>query len=291
MRVGMIGIGRMGSAMARRLIEQGHEVFGWNRTIERAQEISGLTALESPAAVVGQSDFIILMLLDEHAAHAVYHGDDGVLGAPLAGKTVIDMSTLRPDAMTKTEADVTGKGGAFVACPVGGTIGPARQGKLLGLLGGEAATRQRVKPLLADLCDRIQEFDMSGAASAMKLAVNLPLLVFFQALGEAALITKRFNIPAERFVEIISNSPGAPPALKMRAEVVIASMHGEVPPNPAFTLTAVEKDLRLVDEEGEHVGYRLAVTKAARAMVHEALREGWEERDLGALPSFDLRAD
>lgn len=291
MRVGMIGLGRMGSAMARRLIEQGHEVCGWNRTIERAREIDGMTVLDSPAAVAGAADFIIVMLLDEHASHAIYHGEDGLLRAPLAGKTVIDMSTLPPDSMTQAEAYVRGKDGAFAGCPVGGTVGPARGGKLLGLLGGPAETRERVKPLLGDLCDRIQEFEVPGAASAMKLAVNLPLLVFFQALGEAALITRRFGIPPERFVEILAASPGSPPALRMRDDVVIASMHGEATPNPAFTLTAAEKDLRLADEEGEHAGYRLAVTKAARAMVHEALREGWEDRDLGALPAFDLRAD
>jgi 3-hydroxyisobutyrate dehydrogenase len=290
MRVGIIGLGRMGGAMAQRLIERGHEVLGWNRTIERAEGIAGLTVSPSPAALAGAAEFIILMLYDEHAADAVYHGADGVLTVPLVGKTVIDMSTVRPNVMTQAEADVTGRGGLFAACPVSGTVGPARNGTLLGLLGGSSQARERVKPLLADLCDRLQEFDEPGAASAMKLAVNLPLLAFFQALGEAALVVRRFGIPPERFVEIVSNSPGAPPALKMRAAGVLAAMRGEVSADPAFTLSTVEKDLRLVDEEGEYVGYTLPVTKAVRAMVHEAVREGWEGRDLAALPAFDLRA-
>jgi 3-hydroxyisobutyrate dehydrogenase len=290
MRVGIVGVGRMGGAMARRLIERGHEVFGWNRTIERVYDVAGLAVAESPAAVVAAAEFIIVMLYDEHATQGVYHGAEGLLAAPLAGKTVIDMSTLRPNAMERIEADVTGRGGIFAACPVSGTVGPARSGTLMGLLGGTSSARERVKPLLADLCDRMQEFEVTGAASAMKLAVNLPLLAFFQALGEAALIVRRFDIPPQRFIDIISGSPGAPPALKMRAAGVLAAMQGEISPDPAFTLGSVEKDLRLVDEEGEYAGYTLAVTKAVRAMVHEAVREGWEDRDLAALPSFDLRA-
>jgi 3-hydroxyisobutyrate dehydrogenase len=290
MRVGMIGLGRMGTAMTERLMERGHEIVGWNRTIERAEDIPGLKIARSPAAVADAADLIIVMLYDEHAAHAVYHGADGLLSVVLTGKIVIDMSTLRPDTMTRIESDVISQDGMFVACPVSGTVAPARSGMLLGLLGGIPAARNHAKPLLADLCDRIQEFDSVGAAAAMKLAVNLPLLAFFQALGEAALITRRFEIPPERFIDIIIGTPGAPPALKMRATAVVAGMRGEIPDNPAFTLEAVEKDLRLADEEGEHVGYTLALTKAVRFMVHEAVREGWEGRDLAALPSFSLRA-
>ena len=290
MRVGMIGLGRMGTAMAERLVERGHEVAGWNRTMERVENVAGLTLTRSPAAVAEAMGFIIIMLYDEHAARAVYHGIGGLLSVSLIGKIVIDMSTLRPDTMSQLADDVVNRGGMFVACPVSGSVAPARQGTLFGLLGGAPAAREQAKPLLADLCDRLQEFDAPGAASAMKLAVNLPLLAFFQALGESALIARRFGIPPERFIDIISGTPGAPPALKMRAPDVIAGMRGEVPENPGFTLEAVEKDLRLVDEEGEHIGYTLALTKAVRAMVHEAVREGWEGRDLAALPSFGLRS-
>ncbi len=290
MRVGVIGLGRMGAAMAERLLERGHEVVGWNRTIERAKEIAGLVVADSPAELAKASPLIIVMLYDEHAARAVYHGEKGLLSIGLAGKTVIEMTTLRPDTMTQMASEVTSRDGMFAACPVSGTVAPARNGTLLGLLGGASAARERVKPLLGDLCQRIEEFDAPGAASAMKLAINLPLLAFFQAFGESALIARRFAIPPERFIDIMSGTPGAPPALKLRAPGVIAAMNGEISDNPAFTLEAVEKDLRLIDEEGEHVGYTLAVTKAVRAMVHEAVREGWEGRDLAALPSFDLRA-
>ncbi|HET9148045.1 MAG TPA: NAD(P)-dependent oxidoreductase [Acetobacteraceae bacterium] len=290
MRVGMIGLGRMGGAMARRLLDRGHEVAGWNRTLERARDIPGLSVMASPSAVAGAAEIIIVMLLDEHASRAVYHGENGLLAAGLAGRTIIDMSTLRPDTMAALERDVQGQGGGFAACPVGGTVGPARNGTLLGLLGADPAMRGRVKPLLADLCDRIQEFDTVGAAAAMKLAINLPLLVFFQALGEAAVIARAQNVPPERFIEIMSGGVGSPPALKGRAAAVIAAMHGEEAGEPAFSLEAVEKDLRLMDEEGEHIGYSLRTVKAVRSMVHEAVREGWEGRDLASLAAFDMRA-
>lgn len=290
MKIGMIGLGRMGAAMAARLIERGHEVAGWNRTRARAEEIQDLTVAESPAAVVEGADAVIVMVLDEAASRQVYKGEAGLVSADLGEALVIDMSTLAPAEMAKRAEEVTGAGGAFVACPVGGTVGPARNGQLLGLAGGTAAAVDRARPVLDELCKGIEVFDTPAAAAAMKLAINLPLLAAFQALGEAALITRGHDIPSQRFLDILKQSPGSAPAIGMRADGILAEMEGKAPKVIGFSIEAVEKDLRLMDELGRHEGFALPVVEAVRKMAHAAGNEGWGGRDLAALTAFNLRA-
>lgn len=290
LKVGVIGLGRMGGAMAARLIEQGHEVCGWNRTAERAAAFEGLAVKESPAEVAASSDFTIVMLLDERAARPVYHGEDGILAADLKSTILIDMSTLKPGDMQANAEAVAAHGGRFVACPVGGTVGPARSGKLLGLVGGNPAVIDAAKPVLDELCDRLERFDTAPAAAAMKLAVNLPLLAAFQALGEAALLTRDFGIAPERLVGIIGQSSGGAPAIGRRAPAIISEMSGKPSNSVGFSLEAVEKDLRLMDEVGNSEGFSLPVVESVRRMAHNAVREGWGDRDLAALAAFNLRA-
>ncbi|HQT86335.1 MAG: NADPH oxidoreductase [Acidiphilium sp. 37-64-53] len=289
-RVGMVGLGRMGAAMAARLIERGHQVSGWNRTASRAAAIQGLTVKASPAETVASADIVIVMLLDEEAARPVYHGDAGLLAADLKDTVILDMSTLKPRDMLANAEAVRAVGGAFVACPVGGTVGPARAGKLLGLAGGEAAAIERALPVLNDLCDRIERFAEPEAASAMKLAINLPLLAAFQALGESILMTRDYGIPADRVVSIIGQSPGGAPAIGLRREAILSEIGGKPASVVGFSLDAVEKDLRLIDEVGGEAGFDLPLALSVRGQVHDAVREGWGERDLAALAAFNLRA-
>ena len=290
LKIGVIGLGRMGAAMAARLIERGHQVCGWNRTAARAEAIEGLAAKASPAEVAASADYVIVMLLDEEASRAAYHGEGGLLGANLQPAIVIDMSTLKPTDMQANAEAVAAHGGRFVACPVGGTVGPARSGKLLGLAGGDEAAIDAAKPVLDELCDRMERFDTPQAASAMKLAVNLPLLAAFQALGEAALITRDYGISSERLLGIIGKSSGGAPAFATRSAAIITEMGGTRSDSVGFSLEAVEKDLRLMDEAGAAAGFNLKLVESVRRTAHDAVREGWGDRDLAALAAFNLRA-
>ena len=162
----------------------------------------------SPAELVDGCDATIVMLLNDAATEAVYRGPNGILKAKLAGKLVIDMSTVRPDTMKSAGTAALQQGAAFVECPVGGSTGPAKEGKLLGLVGGTQADVARAMPILEQLCRRIEHVGELGAGSTMKLAVNLPLLVYWQALGEALTICKPLNLPADRLIDILSDTVG-----------------------------------------------------------------------------------
>src|SRR4051812_45123720 len=138
MMIGVCGTGRMGSAIAQRLMSVGHEVSVWNRNAAKTKPLvdAGAKSVGSPSDLVEACEVTIVMLLNDAATEAVYGMPNGILKAKCTGKLVIDMSTIRPDTMKSNGASALQQGAAFVECPVGGTVGPAKEGKLLGLVGG-----------------------------------------------------------------------------------------------------------------------------------------------------------
>src|ERR1700759_1150296 len=140
MKIGVCGTGRMGSSIAQRLMAVGHEVGVWNRDAAKTRPLTGAGAklFASPAELVNGCDAVVVMLLNDAASEAVYRGPNGILAAKLSGTLVIDMSTVRPDTMISIGTAVTQHGASFVECPVGGSTGPAKEGKLFGLVGGAA---------------------------------------------------------------------------------------------------------------------------------------------------------
>src|SRR3954465_9256479 len=187
MRVGIAGTGKMGSALARRLLSLGHEVTVWNRTAERAQPLlqEGAKWAATPGAVAAGSDAVITILTDAKALDEVYFGGGGLRSGDVKGRLFIEMSTVPPAKQQEMGPRVKAAGAAYVECPVGGTTGPAAQGKLFGFAGGDPQDLERARELLSQLCRRIEHVGGFGDAARMKLAINLPLMVYWQALGEA----------------------------------------------------------------------------------------------------------
>ena len=142
MQIGIAGIGRMGAAMAERLMETGHTISVWNRTPEKTKKLAdaGAKVAATPEDLAEQSDAVITMLTDADAIDHVYNGEHGLLSGDVADKLFIEMSTVRPEIPIALAKVVRASGARFVECPVGGTTGPARQGKLFGFMGAEEAT-------------------------------------------------------------------------------------------------------------------------------------------------------
>jgi 3-hydroxyisobutyrate dehydrogenase len=143
--IGICGMGRMGAAMAQRLLSLGHPVMVWNRDPARCAPLvaAGATMAATPAEVTAACDTVLSMLFDGPAVAAVYQGPQGLLAAEAGGKLFIEMSTIGPEAACAVAQAVQAAGADFVECPVGGTVGPARDGKLLGLVGATPASRGR----------------------------------------------------------------------------------------------------------------------------------------------------
>src|SRR6195256_6294718 len=286
MKIGVCGTGRMGSSIAQRLMSVGHEVGVWNRNSAKTKLLTdaGAKLFASPAELVDDCEVVVVMLLNDAATEAVYRGPNGIMKSKLAGKLVIDMSTIRPDTMKSNGAAVLQQGAAFVESPVGGSTVPAKEGKLFGLVGGTKADVTRAMPLLEQMCRRIEHVgEKLGSGSMMKLAVNLPLLVYWQALGEALTICKPLNLPPDRLIDILSDTAGTPTAMKGRGAVIAKALSGIPPGETAFGVSAAKKDLATAVQFAASIYAELPVAASALACFEEAEAAGLGDADATAV--------
>jgi 3-hydroxyisobutyrate dehydrogenase len=277
----------MGSSIAQRLMSVGHEVGVWNRNPFKTKPLidAGAQLFASPAALIDGCEVVIVMLLNDAASEAVYRAPNGILNSKLTGKLVIDMSTLRPDTMRSIGATAKQQGAIFVECPVGGSTGPAKEGKLFGLVGGEYRDIERAMPVLKQLCRRIEHIGELGAGATIKLAVNLPLLVYWQALGEALTICKPLNLPADQLIDILSDTAGTPTAMKGRGADIARVLSGQPPGETAFSLSAAKKDLATAVQFASSIHAQLPVAASALACFEEAEAAGLGDADATTVSS------
>ena len=283
MRIGICGTGKMGAAIASRLLQQGRTVAVWNRDGAKTTPLAaaGAEVAATPASLAAACDLVISMLLNAEAIDAVYRGTGGILSADLSGRLVIDMSTVLPEVEQALAADVAAKGGAFLDCPVGGTVAPAREGKLFGLVGGADVDVARALPVLRALCRRVEHVGPVGAGSTVKLAINLPLLVYWQALGEALSLCRPLDLPPARLLDIMADSSGATTGLKGRAPDIVRGLEGAPAGPGSFDVTAARKDLATMLAEARRLGRRMVVTEAALSAYDAAIAAGLGSADAG----------
>jgi 3-hydroxyisobutyrate dehydrogenase len=286
LKIGIAGTGRMGAAIAQRLLGVGHEVSVWNRTAEKTRPLAaaGAKVAATPAQLAAACETIITILTDAAAIDAAYHGKDGLLAGGASGKLFVEMSTVRPETERALAAKIRAMGAAMIECPVGGTIGPAKDGKLFGFVGGEAADVARARPLLEQMCRRIEHVGPVGAGASMKLAINLPLLVFWQAFGEALALVRPLGLDAARLVDIFADTSGAPTALRNRAPVLAAAILGKDTGPITVDIDAMRKDLRTMVEEAKALGAELPVTARALECYDQASGAGLGKGDITGIP-------
>jgi 3-hydroxyisobutyrate dehydrogenase len=288
MKIGIIGLGRMGTALATRLQGCGHDLVVWNRTPDKAKGLveAGAVLAASPAAVAERSEAIITCLLDADALEAIFGGDQGILAADVNGKLFIEMSTVQPKTQRALAERVSAKGGAYVECPVSGSTGPAREGRLIGLAGGAPDDVARARPILEQLCRRIEHAGPVGSGASLKLAVNLPLVVYYQALGEAYSLCRHLGLDPERIVDLFSDTSGGANILKARGSMIAKGMSGDEPQPVTFDVNSFRKDLRTMLAEGKEHGFSLPVVERTLSVYDEASQQGWGSRDGTSLAGY-----
>lgn len=291
MNIGLLGTGRMGSAIAERLLDSGHALTVWNRSVAKTKVLAdrGARCAATPAAVVEASEIVLSILTDAPAIEAAYAGDGGALGGPVEGRLFIEMSTVRPATEVALAQRIRALRGAMIECPVGGTVGPARDGKLLGLVGGDDVDVERARPLLAQMCRRVEHVGPVGAGASLKLAINLPLLVYWQALAEALALAGPAGMDPARLIDIIADTSGAPALMKIRGSVVAAALAGADLGAAHFNIDSIRKDLRTMLEEGRSLGRTLPTAAAALGSFDAAAAQGMGPRDGAELAAWWLR--
>ena len=291
MQIGLAGTGKMGSAIARRLLGCGHAVQVWNRTATRAQPLldAGATAAATPRALLQGCEVVITMLTDEAALDGVYGGPEGLLAGPLGGKLLIDMSTVGPAKPLAVGACVVAAGGRFLECPVGGSVGPAAEGKLLGFVGGTADDLASARELLGQLCRRVEHVGSWGAGATMKLAINLPLMVYWQTLSEALSLLQPLGLDPARVVDILADTSGGPNMLKTRGPMIAKALAGTADGTVSVDLATLCKDLRTMLAQGAAGHYRLPLTAATLQSFEQAIAQGLAGADCTQLPVWWLQ--
>lgn len=265
--IGIAGTGRMGTAFARRLIETGHPVRVWNRNPARmaAAQEAGAVAADLPD--LAACDAILLSLTDADACAQVLAA---LARAGLSGRLVIDLSTLAPNDADRLATQTQAAGADYVYCPVGGTVAPALKGQLLGMAGGTAEAIARARPILETLCRRVENVGTPAAAARMKLAINLPLAIYWHTLGESLRLLRGSGIDPDLAISLISDSSAGPTVLKNRAQIVVDTLRGTDHPG-TFDLAGLAKDLRLALATAQSDGGDLLLARDALAAYDAAI--------------------
>jgi 3-hydroxyisobutyrate dehydrogenase len=264
-KVAVLGLGAMGSRMAMKLVEAGHEVTVWNRTPDRAAALvaAGAVAAATPRAAVAEADIAIAMVRDDAASRAVWLDPaTGALDHMKAGAVAIESSTLSLDGVHMLARAAAAASVDFLDAPVAGSRPQAEAGQLIYFVGGEAEVLERVRPVLAPMGLAVHHAGGVGAGAALKLAVNALFGVQVAVLAELIGLLRRNGADLPRAVEILGLTPVASPAAKGAMAAMLAGRHA-----PMFPVELVEKDL----------GYAVAATSeapisaAARAVFAAAM--------------------
>ncbi|MEJ8548265.1 NAD(P)-dependent oxidoreductase [Brevibacillus borstelensis] len=280
MKIGWIGLGNMGIPMASNLLAAGYDVYVWNRTPEKAEPLTSLGAVfaGSIEKAVESCDIIFTMVSDDDAVKSVYTGPGGLLStADVRGKLAVDMSTVSRETSRFLADQCQRVGMRFVDAPVSGSVGPAKEGQLVIMAGGERQDFAQVKPLLDKLGKVALHLGPNGAGTSAKLAINLLLGITVQGVAETLLFARSMGITAEQMLTIISESAVGTPLIRGKAASILADDYPA-----AFALKHMAKDLRLAREAG--VSSPLA--ESAAASYRTALEEGLGDLDLTAILRF-----
>jgi 3-hydroxyisobutyrate dehydrogenase-like beta-hydroxyacid dehydrogenase len=274
--LGYVGLGAMGGLMAERLMSKGHSVTGYNRTRSKAQRLidKGMTWADSPRAVAEASEATFVMVTNSAALEAVANGPDGLLAGLRAGKLLIDMSTVSPAVSRVLAARVRDTGAEMVDAPVSGSVITLKEGKLSVMVGGEASTFARVKPLLEDVGPRVTHVGPNGLALSMKIAINLSLAVQMLAFSEGVLLAERSGIPRDVAVDVLTHSVIGSPMVQYRGPFVL-----NMPDEAWFDVNMMQKDMLLALEMGRQLDVPLPTTAVTNEMLTAARGMGLAHHD------------
>jgi 3-hydroxyisobutyrate dehydrogenase-like beta-hydroxyacid dehydrogenase len=280
--VSFCGLGAMGAPMARRLLDAGHDLTVWNRTPSRAEPLldagASWAATPAEAAAAAGADLVITMLADPAALAEVVEGPDGIAAGIGPGATLVEMSTVGPEAVARVIAALPDGVGVLDA-PVLGSTPQAEAGQLQVFVGGDDERYERWAPVLGAL-GPCRHVGPSGAGAAMKLVANATLGTTLAALGEVLALGEALGLERGAVFDVLSLTPLGGQADRRRS----AAESGEHPLH--FRLALAEKDLAVITDAARAHGRQLPLTEAARAWYDRAVDAGLGEEDYSRIVTY-----
>lgn len=279
-RLGFIGLGKMGGRVAKRLLDAGHTVIGYNRTRAKAQWLldAGMQWAESPRQVTEQSDVIFSMVTNTAAFQEIVHGEQGILAGLAPGKVYADMSTISATVSRETAEQVAAKGAHMLDVPISGNPAHVAEGTASLIVGGEQAIFEQVRPLLLAITPKVNHVGGNGQAILMKISINLSLATQFLGFCEGILLAEKNGIPRTTAIEVWSNSALASPATSHRARFVL-----QKPEDAWFDVNMMQKDLLLALELGRASDVPLPSVALSNELLTAARAMGLADQDFAVM--------
>lgn len=283
MKVGIVGLGKMGGAMAARFCDRGLSVVGWDADPARLGLLKelGQQAAGSAAELAAAADCIITIVSDAAGVLSLYSGKRGFFDADVSGKIFIEMSTVAPAVAHELEPLATTRGATWLESPVMGTIPRARDGSLLALAGGSAEAVKRAEPYLTSIARKIMHMGPAGSGYAMKLCSNLLMGSYLQAITEALALGTSHGIALNDVLEILGESPVASPWLKSKGPILRGG-EGDM----SLDIVSLRKDMMAAVAAGAAVGVPMPGTNGVLTALSAAVAHGDGALDLAEHAAF-----
>lgn len=278
--VGVIGLGRMGAAIAGRLAACGTDVVVWNRTAQVAKDVArthGLEAVSSVHDVAARCEVVLSVVAGESALHDVCAGPFGLVAAMRPDSVLVDLGTTGPAVVERLAPRLAAKGVNLLESPLSGTPTRASEGRLVPLVGGPHHLFERVRPLFEQLGVPVHVGPL-GAGTAMKLALNSVIFAHNHAVAEGLLLAEVGGVRPEVFLDVLSSSTVATPLQSfLTPQYLDPSVKLGV-----GTFETADKDLGLAADAADGAGVRLPMVSLVRAVVHE-LSNGDATAEIGTV--------
>lgn len=271
---GFIGMGHMGSSMAKRLLDAGYHLTVYDRSREKAEQLGqqGADIAQTPRDLAARCDVVMACVTDDEALEQVMFGQSGALAGVRNASTVIDLSSVSPTASRHLHAAAREKGAAMIDAAVSGSVPQVEQGSLVIFVGGEQETYQQYKPLLEILGKSVFYMGSSGMGTTMKLVVNTLLGVGMQALAEAIALGGKAGLDKGMLLDVLEQTAVLTPGQKAK----LANVEREHYPTQ-FALSLMHKDFHLILSEAYAVSAPMPATAAAQHMYTAAIAKGMDE--------------
>jgi 3-hydroxyisobutyrate dehydrogenase-like beta-hydroxyacid dehydrogenase len=284
--VGFIGLGLMGAPMAANIARAGFPLTVYNRSPEKAAPLRDLGArvAESPRQVAAQSEVVITMLADAPAVEQTLHGEEGLLAGGQPGTVLIDMSTISPEQSQSMAIEIEAHGWRKLEAPVYGSTGPAKEGTLGIMVGGDPTLFEAQRDVLQTMGKSIFYMGRMGAGAVTKLAFNLMAAAQINSLAEAMALAQAGGVDLGKAGEVILATAVSSDLIKRKIANITGDNYA-----PAFPLRHLHKDLGLMLETGHSLGVPLPATGAIHETYTAARSRGYGDMD--AIAVFCLLAE
>lgn len=273
MSIGFIGLGNLGTAIAKRLTDMEQEVKIYNRTKSKVEHL-GYEIMDSPKELIEECSIVFMCLFESNAVENILTMENGILSANLEGKTIIDLTTNHFEQVLTFHKRIKEKGGSYLESPVFGSVAPALQGLVTIVTSGKKETYEECRPLLEKIGKEIFYLKEEGQASKMKLINNLCLGSFMATLAECTALGEACNIEKPKLLEILGVGGGQSLVLKAKTQKLI-----EEDFQAHFSNNAIYKDLHTLQDLAYSLNQPLYTAAVPKELFAKMKKDGKGEED------------